>query len=108
MPPPSDQPRLIRQKPKPGKQLNFANWHQTVKQPLRGRFELHNPESTPSLLGYQASARALQDLAASARQKAVRLRALGAGWSFSEVAAVDGWLLDTAYLNWVFGSIATA
>ena len=102
MPPPSDQPRLIRQKPKPGKQLNFVNWHQTVKQPLRGRFELHNPESTPSLLGYQATARALQELAASAQQKATRLRALGAAWSFSEVAAVDGWLLDTAYLNWVF------
>lgn len=97
MPAPSDQPTRIRQK-----QKAFVNWHRTLKQPLRARFDLFNPETSPSLIGFRSTARALQELIRDAQQKPVRLRALGAGWSFSEVAAVDGWQLNTAYLNWVF------
>jgi hypothetical protein len=34
------------------------------------------------------------------------VRALGGGWSFSKVAAAEGWILNTKMLNMIFRSEA--
>ncbi len=82
----------------------WRNWHETVTRPVR-RFEvLSNPDETRSTIpGYKATARRIQELILEADEGDVRLRAVGGGWSFTNVAATDGIGLGTQRLNYRFG-----
>ena len=89
----------------------WRNKHQTFTQPLERIYDVWNPDAAPSAQGLRATVAALQMLIAEAIDNGKRLRGLGAGWSFSPVAATDGYLINTKPLNWVFrlssGSIAS-
>lgn len=83
-------------------QRRWRNKHLTFTQPIQRLIDIWNPEGRPSVEGLKATVASLQLLIGDAAQQGVRLRALGSGWSFSRVAATDGWLLNTKPLNWVF------
>lgn len=86
----------------------WTNWHLTVRDvPIAGRFEVHN-SGRATLARMADTARAVQGLLERAFAEKRRLRAQGAAWSFSEVAAVPGgWCLATGHANWLFPLPAT-
>jgi FAD/FMN-containing dehydrogenase len=83
---------------------DWQNFHLSVKNvPIAGVFELHNSAGSASLAKMAASAAAVQALIGRAFAERRRLRAQGAAWSFSDVAAVPGgWMLNTGYANWLY------
>jgi FAD/FMN-containing dehydrogenase len=82
----------------------WQNFHLSVKNvPIAGVFELHNSSGAASLARLAASAAVVQALVGRAFAERRRLRAQGAAWSFSDVAAVPGgWMLNTGYANWLY------
>ncbi len=83
---------------------DWQNFHLSVKNvPIAGIFELHNSAGAASLAKMADSAAAVQALIGRAFAERRRLRAQGAAWSFSDVAAVPGgWMLNTGYANWLY------
>jgi hypothetical protein len=83
----------------------WVNAHGNVTAPVTQLVDLRNP-LTPgnqsTLEAYNAMTTALQGLVAQALAANVRLRAVGAGWSLSEAAVTDGWLLNTQPLDFTF------
>src|SRR5574341_93902 len=83
----------------------WVNAHGNITAPVAQLIDLRNP-LTPgnqsTLEAYNAMTAALQDLITQALGAHVRLRAAGAGWSLSEVAVTDGWLLNTQPLDFTF------
>jgi len=81
----------------------WRNWHNTVYSPIADLYDIHNADAhNASLEGLNATSAAIEDLIAKARADGVRLRALGSGWSLSPAATTDGYMLNTAYLNYKF------
>ncbi|KAB7647546.1 FAD-binding protein [Polymorphobacter fuscus] len=82
----------------------WSNFHLSVRGvPIAGVFELHNSSGAASLVRMAESAAAVQALVGRAFAERRRLRAQGAAWSFSDVAAVPGgWMLNTGYANWLY------
>lgn len=83
---------------------DWQNFHLSVKNvPIAGMFELHNSSGSASLARMAEGAAAVQALVGRAFAERRRLRAQGAAWSFSDVAAVPGgWMLNTGYANWLY------
>jgi hypothetical protein len=85
--------------------LDWVNRHGNVMARIAKLVDLRNP-LTPgnqsTLEAYNAMTAALQDLVRQALEANVRLRAAGAGWSLSEAAVTDGWLLNTQPLDFTF------
>ena len=83
----------------------WVNAHGNITAHVTQLIDLRNP-LTPgnqsTLEAYNAMTVALQDLVAQALAANVRLRAAGAGWSLSEAAVTDGWLLNTQPLDFTF------
>lgn len=82
----------------------FENKHQNFEQKLvrRASYHLSNPASLPNTWErYRATTLNMQWLIAQARKRKYTLRALGSGWSFSEVAVTNGGLIDTKGLRMV-------
>jgi FAD/FMN-containing dehydrogenase len=83
----------------------WGNAHGNITAPVAQLINLRNP-LTPgnqsTLEAYNAMTAALQELIAQALATNVRLRAAGAGWSLSEAAVTDGWLLNTQPLDFTF------
>jgi FAD/FMN-containing dehydrogenase len=80
----------------------YENRHQTYTQRIRKFFDIWNPLGGDAWSQYRATSAAIQQLIGEAVKREVRLRALGGGWSFSQVAATDGWMLNTKPLNLLF------
>jgi FAD/FMN-containing dehydrogenase len=80
----------------------YSNKHQTFSTGIRRFFDIWNPLGGSATAQYNATGTAIQELMAECLARGLRLRALGGGWSFSPVAATDGWLLNTKPLNLLF------
>lgn len=65
-------------------------------------FDLPSPKISDVIKAYNAATTKLQSLIGDMITEQKRLRALGSGWSFSEVAVTDGRLLNTWNLNSTF------
>ncbi|MES2777196.1 MAG: FAD-binding protein [Bacteroidota bacterium] len=97
------------------KPTNLKSWtsrHATFTQKLDNLLEMRNGDTGNVTEDYNAMTRIILDLVGKAIKANVRIRALGGGWSFTKVAATEGWLLDTKQLNMVFNigkaSVSTA
>lgn len=80
-------------------QKAWTNRHETVHQVIDNLFDIANGETDNIVDDYNATTTAIQELIRKAIQQNIRLRAFGGGWSFSEVTATDGWLLNTKLMN---------
>ena len=80
----------------------WVGWHRNVRQEVDGYFDIANAESTPSLAGYQKTTKSIQTLLKLASERDIEVRPFGGTWSFSDIAVAPGWMVDTAYLNWMF------
>lgn len=80
-------------------QKAWTNRHETVHQVIDNLFDIGNGETDNIVDDYNATTTAIQELIRKAIQQNIRLRAFGGGWSFSEVTATDGWLLNTKLMN---------
>src|SRR5437763_15364911 len=83
--------------------LSITTWHNghqnfihTFKE--NSSFKLTIPDSSPGN-EYQAITKNFQWLIRYAIDNDIQMRALGNGWSFSEVAVCDGGLVDTKALR---------
>lgn len=81
---------------------DWSNWHRTiVREPILGRYEIHNPETNPGWAGMRKTAAAIQRLIAETTAAGQRLHPIGARWSHSGCASPSGGrLLATETANW--------
>src|SRR6267142_1013222 len=91
------QPQLI-----PTNDKIWINRHETFQQPIDNLFDISNGDTGDILADYNATTAALQGLLARAIALGKTIRALGGGWSFTTVAATDGWMVNTKQLNMLF------
>ena len=80
----------------------WINRHETFTQPVDNIYTILNGDSGDLLYDYRATVSAVQDLIGKAMAEGKTLRALGGCWSFSDIAATDGWLVNTMGLNMLF------
>jgi len=84
---------------------NWVNRHFTVQQDCKRYYSIKRPQpQSVSLIieDMKACAIAMQSIFADAVAQGQRLRCIGGGWSLSDAAVTDGWLLDTLALNLVW------
>ena len=86
----------------PTNQKSWTNRHDTFTQRIDNLFDITNGNSGDLLTDYNSTTKAIQDLIGQAIRQNKKVRALGGGWSFSKVAATDGWILNTKHLNMLF------
>lgn len=93
----------------------WSNKHRTFTQPVEALYDVWNPtlaDGASPVEGLRATVRALGGLVREAVRDGARLRAVGSGWSISEVAATGGRVVNTKPLNWLFsvspGSVSPA
>lgn len=86
----------------PTNQKVWINRHNTFRQELDNLFDIANGDTGDLVEDYNATTEAIMAMIGRAIQQNKRLRALGGGWSFSKVAASDGWMLNTKQLNLLF------
>ncbi len=82
--------------------LTWPNRHQVFAQPYLGTKSLHNDhpgDSTQGFNDYLSQIKSIQQQLQQIQAQGVRARGLGSGWSFSKVAANDGYLLGTDQLK---------
>lgn len=85
--------------------VDWINRHENVRQRVARLVDLRNALGSggrSTLPAYNAMTAAVQDLLGRAHDAGVHARAVGGGWSLSEVAATDGWLLNTQPLDLSF------
>src|ERR1700733_10653596 len=103
---------LIQPQIKPTGLKVWQNRHNTFEQSLDNLLEIRNGDSGNVIDDYNATTTVIQGLIDKAIKARMKIRALGGGWSFTRVAATDGWMLDTKQLNMVFnisaGSVTAA
>jgi hypothetical protein len=80
----------------------WTNRHETFTQPIKNLFDLINGSSGNSFSDYNAMTGAIQEFLGRAISENKTVRALGGGWSFTKIAAADGWILNTKMLNMLF------
>ncbi len=83
-------------------QQRWENRHQNFVQTLEGLYDLWNADTDDLIAGYNEMTRAIQEFIGQAIADRTTVRALGAGWSLSRVAATEGRMLNTKGLNWIF------
>ncbi|HEX9510149.1 MAG TPA: FAD-binding protein [Puia sp.] len=79
----------------------YTNRHDTFNQPIDNLFDISNGNTGNVLDDYNATTAAVQDFLSQAIQSNKRVRCLGGGWSFTKVAATEGWILNTKALNMI-------
>jgi FAD/FMN-containing dehydrogenase len=91
--------RIVRKRSR-----RWSNKHENYSVSVAGLYDIWNPGVSGNQLinGYRTTTQALQKLTKEAISEGVRVRPLGSAWSISQVAATDGWLINTKPLNWVF------
>ena len=77
----------------------YTNRHDTFNQPIDNLFDISNGNTGDVVNDYNATTAAVQDFLSQAMQSNKRVRCLGGGWSFTKVAATEGWILNTKLLN---------
>ncbi|HSJ15503.1 MAG TPA: hypothetical protein VK939_13860, partial [Longimicrobiales bacterium] len=95
-------PTLLQPQLVPRGFTKFENRHQTYTTRIKRFFDIWNPLGGEPWEQYRATGGAIGQLIQEALDRQLRLRPLGGGWSFSEVAATDGWMLNTKPLNLLF------
>jgi hypothetical protein len=80
----------------------WTNRHNTFTQPIDNLFDIANGDTGNAVNDYNATTAAIQSLIGRAIAENKTIRALGGGWSFSKVAATDGWIVNTKQLNMLF------
>jgi len=84
----------------------WKNVHVTQQARLEDLIDIDNSaEGALQPAGFallQQAARDLDRLAREARQRGVKVRALGSGWALTDIAITDGWLMNTKLLNGCF------
>src|SRR5215216_3813797 len=68
-------------------------------QPVDNLFDIFNPDTGSVLNDYNTTTSTIKQLLAEAVRQGKSVRAFGGGWSFSKVAATDGWMVNTKPLN---------
>jgi len=81
---------------------SWANKHETFTQSLVDLYDIENGQTGSPLEEYNSTTKGIQGLLADAVQTNTPLRALGAGWSFTQIAASSGIMLNTKLLNSLF------
>ena len=87
---------------RPTNSTAWTNRHDTFTQPIDNLFDLINGSSGNGFDDYNAMTDAIQLFLGRAIAENKTVRPLGGGWSFSKVAAADGWILNTKMLNMLF------
>ena len=87
---------------RPSNATSWTNRHDTFTQPINNLFDLINGTTANGFDDYNAMTDAIQAFLGTAITQNKTVRALGGGWSFSKVAATDGWILNTKMLNMAF------
>lgn len=77
----------------------YTNRHDTFNQPIDCLFDIYNGDTGDVLNDYNATTAAVQAFLDKAIQNNKRVRFLGGGWSFTKVAATEGWIVNTKGLN---------
>ena len=84
----------------------WKNIHVTYKTHVDDLIDIDNSAvSGAQPTGFALLKQAAQDvdgLVQEARQQGKKIRALGSGWAFSDIAVTDGWLINTKLLNGCF------
>lgn len=93
---PSTYPRMIIH---PTGQRKWSPRHETFVQSIENLYDLANDDTGNVIADYNASTRSIQQLIGDAIQRKKRLRAVGGEWSFTEITATDGIILNTKPLN---------
>jgi len=87
----------------------WENRHETFVENIKDLYELGDDDNLDALSGYNDATAGLQALIADAIATQTPLRALGAGWSWMQIATVNnGVMLDTKPLNTVFDITAAS
>ena len=86
----------------PTNNKTWTNRHNTFTQSIDNLFDIANGDTGSTINDYNATTAAIQSLIGRAISENKSLRALGGGWSFSNVAATDGWIVNTKQLNMLF------
>lgn len=87
---------------RPTNETAWTNRHHSFTQPINNLFDLINGNSGNGFDDYNAMTDAIQAFLGKAIAENKTVRALGGGWSFSKVAAAEGWILNTKMLNMIF------
>lgn len=89
----------------------WENQHETFVYNIENRYELGNGDGD-AISSYNAATAGFQELIRDTVARNSHLRGLGAGWSWSPIAATPGIILETKALNTVFtinpGSVSPA
>ena len=70
-----------------------------MHQAIDDLFDIANGDTNDIVNDYNATTSAIQRLIKTAIQQQKKLKPFGGGWSFSEVTATDGWMLNTKLMN---------
>lgn len=84
---------------------NLSEWtnrHETFTQPIDNLFDISNANSGNGIADYNSTTADIQAKIAQAIAENKTIRALGGGWSWTPIAATEGWILNTKQLNMVF------
>ena len=85
----------------PTNQTQWINRHDTFTQPIDNLFDLINGNTGNGFDDYNAMTEAIQAFIGKAIAENKTIRALGGGWSFTNVATAD-WIVNTKMLNMLF------
>jgi hypothetical protein len=87
---------------RPTNATQWTNRHDTFTQSINNLFDLINGNTGNGFDDYNAMTEAIQAFLGKAIAENKTVRALGGGWSFTKVAAAEGWILNTKMLNMIF------
>ena len=79
----------------------WKNFHETYSQVMDGEWDIFMPQQSAGLTvaDLKETTTQFQRLIGDAKQKGVKLRAIGSSWSLSKAPATSGWTLNTNRLR---------
>lgn len=90
----------------PANKKMWTNWHKSFRVKIADQLDIYNPAGDATLEKYAQTTAALQQAIGQAQSEGRRIRAYGSGWSLSQAAVCDGYLVNSAYLNFTFNVAA--
>ncbi len=87
---------------RPANISTWTNRHETFVQPVDNLFDLINGNSGDGFADYNNMTDAVAAFIGKAITENKTVRALGGGWSFTKIAAAEGWILNTKFMNMLF------
>lgn len=93
----SDTPQFL-----PTNNTQWTNRHDTFTQSIDNLYDCINSDTGTVLDDYNKMTAAIQQMIAKAIEKTKRVKVLGGGWSFTKIAATEGWMLDSKQMNLCF------